>query len=327
MAQPDVRATVVAGPLANVSVAYRNKNYVADRVFPIIDRVPPRALISVYNKGAWFRDEAGVRGPGSRANRGGFPTSTISVAPVEYAFAKEVTDEDRRAAKVQGAPPMQPDQDSIEFAADKIDLRKERLVRDLIVGTTWVDGNVGGEDAAGLWAAGANNTFLADIRNGTKAIHGATGVRPTKLALDLGTFLSLKEESTVLDKIKYTERGVLTAELLAALLELEEVLVCDAVYSSAKENKAGSDFTAASIWEVNATKGMAFLFHAPARPGLKMPSAGYQARGAYEDGLARRTTIWREPAEHQDVYEVSEETHIVAAGTGLGYLWKDTLLT
>jgi hypothetical protein len=327
MAQPDVRATVVAGPLANVSVAYKNKNYIGDRVFPIIDKVPPRALISVYNKGAWFRDEAGVRGPGARANRGGFPTSTVTVAPVEYAFAKEVTDEDRVAARTQGAMPMQPEQDSVEFAADKIDLRKERLVRDLIVGTTWADGNVGGEDAEGLWAPSGSNTFLADIRKATKAIHAASGVRPTKLALDLGTFLGLKEEATVLDKIKYTERGVLTVDLLAALLELDEVLVGDAVYSSAKENKAGSDFTAVNVWDTTATKGLGFLFFAPPRPGLKTPSAGYQARCAYDDGLARRTTMWREPAEHQDVYEVAEQTHIVAVGAGLGYLFKDTLLT
>lgn len=327
MAQPDVRATVVAGPLANVSVAYRNKDYIADRVFPIIERVPPRALISVYRQGAWFRDEAGVRGPGSRANRGGFPTTTISVAPVEYAFAKEVTDEDRRAASAATAPPMQPDQDSIEFAADKIDLKKERLVRDLIVATTWADGNSGGEDADGKWAASSSNTFLADIRNGQRAIRAACGIVPNRLVLDYSTFLSLKEEATVLDKIKYVERGVLTEQLLASLLDLDEVLLGKAIYSSAKEAKAGTDFTAVNVWDTTATKGLGFLYYAPGRPGLKAPSAGYQARGAYEGGTARRTTTWREPAEHQDVYEVAEETHVLAVGASCGYLWKDVLLT
>ena len=94
MASKDVRGIMVAGPLANVSVAYRNKNYIADRVFPIIDRVSAKAKILKYLKGAWFRDEAGIRGPGARANRGTFPYDYVDINTKEFAFAKEVTDED-----------------------------------------------------------------------------------------------------------------------------------------------------------------------------------------------------------------------------------------
>jgi hypothetical protein len=318
---------MVAGPLQGISLAYRNKNYIANNVFPIIDRVGPKAKITLYPKGAWFRDEAGIRAPGSRAKRGAIPLSSVAVAFDEYAFAREVTDEDRRDALAAGAPPVQLDQDAVEFCADKIDLRKEKIIRDLIVGTTWADGNgSGGEDAGGLWAAGSGNTFLADIRNGVSTVHGKTGMKPNMLLMDLGTFLSLKEESTVLDKIKYTQRGVLTADLLAALLELDQVLVGDAVYSSAKEVKAATDFTAVKIWEYNATKGMGFLFYVPPRPGLKVPMAGVQARGAYENNQPRRIMTWREEAEHQDVFEVAEETDLVVTGSDLGYLWKDTLL-
>jgi hypothetical protein len=327
MPQPDIRASIVAGPLQMVSVLYRNLSYIADRVFPIIDRVPPKAKIYRYLKGAWFRDEAGIRGPSSRANRGGFPTDYIDVSTREYAFAKEVTDEDRRNAGVSGAPPAQPETDAILFASDKIDLRKERLVRDLIATTLWSGIAAGGTDAAGAWAAGAGNTFLADIKAKKALVRRNTGITPNKLILDYGTYMSLTEEATILDKIKYTERGVLTKELLAAILELDEVLVGDAVYSSAAENKAGSDFTAVDIWTINATKGMGFLFYAPSTPGLKIPSAGYQAREALEGGLPRRVSTWREPAEHQDVYEIAESTHIVAVSADLGYLWKDTLLT
>lgn len=325
MPQPNVKDLIVAGPLADVSIAYRNMSYIADRVFSIIDKISPKAKIARYLKGAWFRDEAGIRGPGSRANRGGYPVDYLSVATKEFAFAKEVTDEDRKFAGVQGAPPLKPDQDAIEFATDKIDLKKEVRVADLIMGGTW--SGVAGEDAAGLWAAGAGNTFLTDVRARVETIRANTGLKPNKLIIDFGTYNSLKEESTVLDKIKYTERGVLTKELLAAILELDEVLIGEAIKSTAKETKAGTDFTASNIWEKNAGKGSAFIFYSPSSPGLKTPSAGYQARVAYEGGQPRRTTTWREAAEHQDVYEVAEETDIVITGADLGFLWYDTLLT
>jgi len=131
----------------------------------------------------------------------------------------------------------------------------------------------------------------------------------------------------VLDRIKYVERGIVSAPLIAALFDLEEVLVGEAIYSTAKETKAATEFTAVNVWEINAGKGGAFLFYRPSKPGLKTPSAGYQARAAYEDGQPRRVTTWREAAEHQDVYEVAEETHILQTGADLAYLWKDTILT
>jgi len=327
MPQPNIRELIVAGPLANASIAYKNKSYIADRVFPIIPDVSPEAKIARYLKGAWFSDEAGIRGPGSRANRGGYPVDFIDISTKEYAFAKEVTDEDRDAVQQAGAPPLKPDQDAIEFAADKIDLRKEVLVSNLIIAGTW--SGVAGEDAAGLWAAGSGNTFLTDVRVRVETIRANTGLKPNVLIIDHGTYNSLKEESTVLDKIKYTERGVLTKELLAAILDLDEVLVGEAIKSTAKETKAGIQFTALNIWEKNAGKGSAFLFYRPPAPGLKVPSAGYQARTNYKTAgnLARKTTTWREEPEHQDVYEVAEKTHIVQTGADLGFLWYDTLLT
>lgn len=330
MPQPNVKELLVEGPLRNVSIAYRNRSYIADRVFPIIDNVDPKAKIARYLKGAWFRDEAQIRGPGSRAVRGGYPVDFVSIATDEYAFAKEVTDEDRRFAGRQGAPPLKPDQDALEFCADRIDLKKESRVATLIKTTTqWSGLAAGGEDAEGLWAASASNTFLTDITAGAEYIRSRTGIRPNKLLLDWGTYSSLKQEATILAKIQYTERAILTAQLLAALLDLDEVLVGEAIVSTAKETKAGTEFTATNVWEVNAGKGMGFLYYSPSSPGLKVPSAGYQARVWYTEqgGGARRTTTWREAAEHQDVYEVAEETDIVATGTDLGYLWKDTLLT
>ena len=327
MAQPNVKGAIVAGPLAGVSVAYRNVDYIADRVFPILDGGDPRAKITKYQRGAWFRDEAGIRAPGTRARRGGFPITSVSIATEEYAFAKEVTDEDRRFAKSQGAPVLAPDQDAIEFATDKVDLKKERRVSALVTGTTWVDGNSGGEDAEGLWVASSSNSFFADITKGKKAIKSAIGRPPNVLAIDYATYLGLKEVDDVLQKIKYTQRGVVTRELLAAMLDLDEVLVGSAIYSDAEETAAGDDFNAVDIWTVNAGNGMGFLFYRPPKMGLKVQSAGMQVRIKYEDGNPRRTSTWREAPEHQDVYEVAEETDITLIDANAGYLWADTYAT
>ncbi len=327
MAGTDVKGTLVSGPLANVSVAYKNKNYIADQVFPIIERVTAKSKILKYLKGAWFRDEAGMRAPGTRANRGTFPYDYVDVKPVEYSFGKEVTDEDRKWAKQAGAPPLSPDQDAIEFASDKVDLSKERRVKDLIFAGNWCAAGAGGVDCQGLFAAGVTNKFLTEISDKKELIRSRTGFKPNAIMMDNGTYESLKNEDTIIDRIKYVQKGIITADLIAALLELQYFMVGDAIRSTAKEKKDASDFTASNVWEKNAGKGMCFLFYRPAAPGLKVPSAGYQAREWFDNGQPRRVETWRENAEHQDVYEVAEETDIVSVDSNLGYLWFDTLKT
>ncbi len=324
---PNVRETIVAGPLADVSIAYRNRAYIADRVFPAIDGVAPKAKIARYLKGDWFRDEAAVRAPGTRARRSTFKIDYIDVLTREFAFASPVTEEDRNFARVQGAPPLQPDTDAIEFAADKVDLKKERRTAAIVLASTW--SGVAGEDVEGLWAAsaGTNNTFIADVETRIETIRGNTGQRPNVLILSANCLPEIKQISGVLDRIKYTERGIVSAPLIAAMFELDEVLIGDAIYTSDEETVAGTEFTGVNVWEKNAGKASAFLFYRPSKPGLKTPSAGYQARSKYADGRVRRTVTWREPAEHQDLYEVAEETHILQTGADLGFLWYDCIAT
>lgn len=325
MGQPNVRDLIVPAPLANASIAYRNQSYIADKIFPIVDNVAPKAKIARYLKGAWFRDEAGIRAANTRAKRGGYPADFIDINTKEYAFAKEVSDEDKRAVKVAGGPPLKPEQDAVEFCADKIDIRKERRVAEIVLAGTW--SGVAGEDAEALWAAGDGNTFIEDVEARIEYIRSQTGFRPNVLMLCAKTLKEVKQESTVLDRIKYAERSIITPNLIAALFDLEEVIIGTAIYSTALEEVDGSDFSSQDIWEKNQNKGSAFLCYRPASAGLKVPAAGIQARIAYENGLPRRTSAWREPAEHQDVYEVAEETDILQTGSDLGFLWYDTIVT
>jgi hypothetical protein len=328
----DVRGQLVTGPLQDVSIKYKNGIYIGDRIFPIIDTSDPKMNVYKYQKADWFRDEAQIRGRGGRAQRSTFKMEPIPYNTKEYAFASEVTTEDRRFATSRMAPPLQPDQDAIEFCADKIDLSKERRVAALIKATGWSGQGAGGEDADGLWAPpGSTNTFMTDVEARKETIRSNTGFKPNCLMIDAGTFAKIKMVEEVLDRIKYgggeADPAKVTTRMIAALFEFDEVLLGEAIYTSAKETKAGQEFTAVSIWENTATKGMAFLFYRPPRIGLKTPMPGVQVRLKYEDGSIRRTTTWVEPAEHQDVYEVAEETDIIATGVDIGFMWKDTLLT
>jgi hypothetical protein len=329
----DIRGQIVEGPLQNISVAYRNAAFVGDRIFPIIDTGDPKMNIFKYLKADWFRDEAEIRGPGGEAQRSSFKMTAIPYNTKEYAFASPVTVEDRKLATSRMAPPIQPDTDAIEFCAGKIDLSKERRIAALIKATAWGGQSAAGEDANGLWApAGSTNTFLLDVETRKESIRAATGFTPNVLMIDAGTWAKLKFVAELLDRIKYTGTGADPAKvqpaMIASILELDEILIGGAVYESAKETKAGTESTLLNVWDNTAGKGMAFLFVRPPQVGLKTPLPGVQVRlryGSDEGGQVRRTTSWEEPSRHQTVYEVAEETDIVATGVDLAFMWKDTL--
>lgn len=329
MPTPDVRSEIIRGPLADVSTRFKNMSYIGDLISPIKDNVSHKAIYYKYRRGDWFRDEAALRSPGTKAKRGDFNLDSVNITTKQYAFAKAVTREDIESEGMQGAPPVNMQQDAIEYCADKVDLKKEKRIANIVQTTTWADGvGSGGEDVEGKWAsseAAATNTFFADIRKATIKIQSETGMTPNHLMLDFRTMEDLKENPLVADKIKYTQRNIVTADLIGSLLGVR-VLVGAAIENTDKE-KLTDTMTSKYVWEYNATKGSAFLFYRPAAMGLKVPTAMGQFRVRQEGGAGRLTRVFREEAEDQWVYETREDTDIVAIASQLGYAFKDTILT
>lgn len=327
MPQPTVSSVLVRGALQRVSVGYKNDNYIADRVFPIIDGLGRLAKVAKYNKGDWFRNEAAYRAPGTAARRGGYTVTTENLDPKQIAMAKEVSDELKADAAVEGNLPLRPVQEAIEYCADKVDMFKEKLTADTIFAENWGGSGAGGEDAAGLWAAtDTTNTLVSDIVTGKQAIRDATGKIANRLVIDYNTMLAQTLNVVLADKIKYTQTSVMTPQLLASLLQLDEVIIGNAIYSDAVEAADGSDFNAVNIWEQNAGKGGAFLYYSPQSAGLFQASPGYQYR-VTSQGLSRRTYSWREESIHSDLYETQEDVDIAVVDLACGYLWKDTYAT
>ena len=323
MGQPNIRGNLVSGPLQNVSVLYYPKDYVGDQVFPLINSQSPEAKIGKFLKGAWSRDDAGIRAPGTRAKRGGYDITSVSIDAKEYARAMEVTQEDRRLAALANSLPMQPEAEAIEFCTHKILLKKEVRIASLVTGSTWDTTN---EDCDGNWAAAATtNTFIVDVFGAIESIYSNTGLRPNRLLVSFNTWIQLLQVSGVIDRIKYVMKGIIDQNTIAQIFGLDQIIIAGMVKNSAKETKAGTEFTISRIWETNSGKGGAFLYYAPSSPGLRTPSAGYQTRVAYDSGIYREVRTYYEAAEKQDVYEVSENVDITQIASDLGHYFYDTI--
>jgi len=343
MAFPVISSVVVRGALQNVSTLYRNAEYVADSVFPLINGLNYQTKVAKYNKQPWFTNAAKIRAPGTTAPRVDWSLSYQNLDPVEIAAGGVVVDELFFASQQPGNAPIQPIQDTILLVSDKLDLYREVLVANSILGgtTVFADGTAGGSvptNGAGSWLeVGASDSttsnFIKDILTAKFNIQQKTGIDPNSLLMDYATFYNLLMNEPTLQRIKFSQKeagnpAIVTPNVLAQMLGIENVIVGKAITSPSKDNVSTVNSPVMkSIWDsqANPGKGMAFLFYRPAAAGLKQLSVGYQYRVAYDGNTWRRLISYREEWNHQTVYEASEWIEVVPVQADVGYLWTRTI--
>ena len=259
----------VDGPLNTLSIAYAQDQtqYGADRLFPVVPVAFKSDTYFTYDRGDWFRDEAQERAPGTESAGGGWRLSTDSYSAKRYAYHQDVDDETR--ANTQS--PLAPDQDATEYVTERMLLKRENVFTSAYVTTGVWTGSTTGADLVGgtdftQWDDPTSEP-IQDIRVQITKVAETTGLKPNKLAIGPEVWDQLADHPDLLERIKYTERGMVGPDLLASLLGLDEVIIPFATRNTADEGATESmDF----FWGKSAT----LLYSAPS-PGLRRPSAGY----------------------------------------------------
>ncbi len=321
--------------LTNISVMHKNQNYIADRIFNTVQVQKQSDYYYKFLKGAWFRNEASLRSPGADARRGGYVVTSDTFTCKEYAFAHPVPVELINNADA----PIKPMALGVEFATNKILLKKEILMSAAVcTASNWTTS----DDVDADWLhTDAGNTFIADILDAKETIRRLIGVYPNVLVMDAKTFRNVKQNEDVLARIIYSgtqgRPADVTSQTIAQLFELDEVIIGTALYSSAEEVLAGTDFTAVDLWETNATKGSAFLYYRPPSAGLMVPAAGYtfnwpsdagqETRKMAGGGAVRSVRYWWEDSPKQWVIEAAECFDIKVVSADAGCLFYDTIVT
>ena len=330
MALPSVAQITVPVALQNLTVQYKPDSYIGERVFPIFPLASPAQKILKYAKANMFRIDNGTlyRAEGGETKIFNWDIASQTVNPRQISAGESVPVEMIDIENMPGQLPTNSIVDAVQHAYMRIDQFKEKLISDTIYGNAWLDGNIGGTApsvSAGWGLTTTSNSFIADVYAQKAAILLATGVRPNVLVTDVATFYAQQFNPIVADKIKYTQRSVPTTELLANLLELDEVIVGAGVYTASLEtkNKTTESFpTMSPIWNPSG-KGNAFLFHKEA-PGLRCLTAGLQFRLPYR-GSMRYVEGYYDYQRRSYVYTVTEQVEIAPLATDIGYAWKNTI--
>jgi len=325
---PSVGDVHVNAPLTNVSVAYIQDaaNFVADRVFPNIPVTKQSDRYFTYSRADFNRDEMEVRAPGTESAGNGYDLDSTPTyyCPV-YAFHKDIADQIRSNTD----NPLSPDRDATIFVTQKALIRREVTFAQKYFGPgIWNYGSLGVSSAPGanqfLQWDNANSTPIEDIRKGRRTVQEATGFKPNIGLMGKLVFDTLIDHPEFIDRIKYNfaqgVAAVANEQIIAQLFGLDEVLVMEAVYNTAKRGESeASRFIGGPHM---------LLAYRTKTPGIMVPSAGYTFSwngwmGA--TGMGHRIKSFRREKLESDRVEIQMSYDQKVVGADLAWLFENAV--
>ncbi len=312
---PSLRDGHVDVLLTNISVAYIQdaKNFVAGQVFPAVPVEHASDLYLKYTKSEFFRDNVRARPFGGESDVIGFNLTTATYFCEEQAVSAMLDDRERANA----TPPYDPERGKTMLLTQQhlihrdIDWARKFFTTGVWTGGTGLNSGAAGADYTGSASSnsGSNGFLQFDQAASTpvelvdqvrEQVVSVTGYMPNTIVMGARVFRALKNHPEILDRIKYTQRGLVTEELLAALLGVDKVIVPRAIKNTAKENAADS------MSFISSPTSMLLAYTAGA-PGLEQASAGYifSWTGLLGDA-AFNAGVWRgrDERKHSDWFEV-----------------------
>lgn len=274
-------------PLTNLSIAYfqDDQDFAADTMFPPVPTEHKSNQYYKYDKGPWLRTRAEKRAPRTESAGTGWTTTTDNYNTEVRAIHVDISDIDRAN---QDRPVFDLDRDATKLITRDIRLRREL---DWIE-AYWGTGKWSNTDQTGVAAAPGANQFLQwnqsastpieDIEEQRLKMSRITGLKPNVLALGPEVYSVFKNHPQFIERVKYSQKAILTLDLIASMLDLDKVVIPMAVQDTSEE---GGTETLVFIY----TKG-ALLAHAASSPGLMTPSAGYSFEWTGYLGAATRGT-------------------------------------
>ncbi|GEN36125.1 MULTISPECIES: major capsid protein [Paenibacillaceae] len=292
--------------LTNVAIGYRNAKYVGDALFPIIPVDKEQGKIPKWGTES-FRIYNTRRQIRSKTNRVDFDPITVPYMLEEEAL--EVAIDDREYEESAGV--LQLEMSRTRMLTDNIRLKMEKDQADAAQ-------NQANYASGHTLALSGTDKFNDDtskpvdvIGDARSTVRSKIGVYPNVLMLGVSSFEALKNHPAIIERIKYSQTGVVTAAILAEVFGVESVEVGETVYAS-------KDGVMQDVWG-----NVAILAYVPPA-GVRdiwTPAYGYTLR---KKGRPM-TTKYRDDTVKSNVVHVADVYGVQPTAMDAGFLIQNTV--
>lgn len=297
--------------LSNISIKYKNDNYIASEMFPEVPVKKDSDLYRIYERD--FRLPETIRSPKGVAREASFNVTTGQYILAQHSLKDYVSDRDAENYDISDLRA-----DTTEFLTDKILLRLESDVAQLFINQT-SSGNTNTSwslkhslSAAQQWSADTvTSNPIPQMDTAATVILENSGQVANYAMLPHRCLIAAKNHVSVIDRIKYTSADI-TPAMIAGLFDVPQLLVGKAVVDTAAEGLAAS---ISPIWGDNV-----FMGYKPAKASPMAPSAGYIFRNNIP--MVKR---WRAEERQSEAIEVNLHYQPKVVASLAGYLLQDVL--
>ena len=296
--------------LTNISLAYAQETntFIADRVFNKVSVDKLSNKYHVFTKSDYLRGVAEMRAPGSPTAGANFTLSQDTYSCDQFGVHMDVDDLVARNSD-EGVNILT---SAAQYVTEKLlQKRDQEFAAAAFTTSTWTGSSTGGDITPGtLWSA-SGGTPIKDIQTEQDAVYSKTGRKPNVLVLGRDVYTALRDSEDVLDRVKFSERGIVTTDLLASLFDVDEVMVASSIVNSANE---GATASFSYIFDPDD----ALLVYRPPNPGLMTPAGGYMFE--FEPIRALR---YRMDQNHSERIEAVSTFDFKVTGADLGVFFNE----
>ncbi|HEY1170238.1 MAG TPA: major capsid protein [Verrucomicrobiae bacterium] len=294
-----------------VKFMQESKNFTGLRLFPLF-------LTGEQSAGYYVMDEENLlnvprniqRAPRSAYSRGLMKISSDTYNCREFGHEEPVDDRERK----KYARSFDADASAMRRAMNVLMVNHEVRVKAKATGAS-----VPTSSPSTKWDS-ANSDPIADIETARASIHKNTGMEANTMVVSRDVFNILKEHDIVAEKIKYSERAIITPDLLAAVFGVEQFLVAGTIENTAQEGQAA---TPNYIWGDSVV-----LAHVQDTPDLMAPNFGRTFGWVGEVGQEGVVVeSYRQDVIRSDVHRARQDVDEKIIGAKAGYHLSNVLTT
>jgi hypothetical protein len=270
-------------PLTQIMIAYaqQSKDFIADKVFPVVPVDHTSDIYYKFGRRAYLQTNAAVRAPGTETPGVDWTFTKATYSTQTWGLHTDIEDQFRSNADSN----FQLDTAGTELITQQILIR-----RDLQWVSTYFASGVWGETLTGTTSTSpsatqftqfdvAGSTPIEMFRAARLRFKRRTGMMPNIAVFSANAYNSLLDHAEIIERIKYTQAAFVTEQLIARVLEIDQVLVASAVQATNYDEEIVADTAPTTQWITGPNSsgdanGILMCYSAP-KPSRMTPSAGY----------------------------------------------------
>lgn len=306
----DISLQYLDQPLNNVSVGYVNDDYFAEKLFPPVPVKQRSGRYWVFGKEKFHRYET-IREPKAESRE--IAPWSLSNSPYfcnDHSLKDSISDEERA-----GSDNADLEITTVQNLTDAILLDLEIRVMNLLLGPS---GSLPNATLAGTsqWSDYVNSDPIAAVEAQKIVIKQSIAKTPNTLAVSYPVYSVLRQHPKIIDRFKYSQVGILQADHLKSVFDVDNFWVMGAEYDTSNE---GQSPNLQFVWGRTAVLG-----YIPPSAQRLQPALGYTFRwlfGAPDLG-GTLTKRYRVEPKTCDVIEVHryDDIQLVAPQAGFAFL-------